>query len=131
MPRHLQTNKHLTRCFFFFFLRFILDRVRLKANSTKVYDPLPKKFSPNLEGVSRGSESAARAMKIPGMEEAGWTVNDLVASAGQGKDADRQKNVLKSELLAIIRKIEEQQFAWPFREPVDTNEVTVCSFQCF
>ena len=65
------------------------------------------------------------------MEEAGWTVNDLVASSGQGKDADRQKNVLKSELLAIIRKIEEQQFAWPFREPVDTNEVTVCSFQCF
>ena len=100
--------------------------MRLKANSTKVYDPLPQGFRPDIDGVSRVNESAARAMAIPGMAAAGWTLNDLVASAGQGKDADRQKNVLKSELIAIVRKIEEQQFAWPFREPVDTKEVTVC-----
>jgi hypothetical protein len=37
--------------------------------------------------------------------------------------ADRQKSALKSELLAMIRKNEERNFAWPFREPVDTNEV--------
>ena len=100
--------------------------MRLKANSNKVYDPLPKDFSPDIEGVSRVNESAARAMTIPGMAAAGWTLNDLVASAGPGKDADRQKNALKSELLTIVRKIEEQQFAWPFREPVDTSEVKVC-----
>ena len=105
--------------------KFILDRVRLRANSNRVYEPLPKNFDPNIEGVSRVNEAAAKAMAIPGMAAAGWTMSDLVSSTGQGKDADRQKNALKSELLSIVRKIEDQQFAWPFREPVDTAEVTV------
>lgn len=72
---------------------------------------------------SRGNQSAARAMAVPGMEQAGWTMSDLLAAMGQGKESDRQKTALKSEFLAMIRKIEEQQFAWPFREPVDTSEV--------
>lgn len=105
--------------------KFILSRIRLKANSTKVYDPLPKGWSPNLEGVSRANETAARAMAIPGMVEAGWTMADLMAATGQGKDADRAKNALKNELQSIVRKVDEQQFAWPFREPVDTTEVKV------
>ena len=105
--------------------KFILDRIRLKANSHKVYDPLPKDWSPNLEGVSRANDGAARAMAIRGMAEAGWTMAELMAATGQGKDMDRAKNALKSELLAMVRKVEEQQYAWPFREPVDTNEVKV------
>eukprot|EP00980_Cylindrotheca_fusiformis_P024951 scaffold12769_cov141-Cylindrotheca_fusiformis.AAC.11 len=103
--------------------KFLLDRIRLKANSYKVYDPLPKDFSPHWEGVSRANEAAARAMAIPGMLDAGWTLTDLLAATGQGKDVDRAKMALKSELLAMVRKVEEQQFAWPFREPVDTTEV--------
>jgi len=103
--------------------KFILDRVRLKAKSTNVYDPLPQNFKPNLEGVSRANEAAARAMAIPGILEAGWTMADLLAATGQGKDVDRAKTALKSELLSIVRKVEEQQFSWPFREPVDTSEV--------
>jgi len=104
--------------------KFILSRIRLKALSHKVvYDPLPKSFSPHLEGISRANESAARALAVPGMIEAGWTMSDLMATTGQGKDLDRAKNALKSELLSIIRKVEEQQFSWPFREPVDPNEV--------
>jgi len=103
---------------------FILDRIRLKAKSHLVsYSPLPKDFKPNLEGVSRVNEPVARAMAIPGVAEAGWTMADVLASTSGVKDADRQKNVLKSELLAIVRKTEEQQFSWPFREPVDTSEV--------
>lgn len=73
---------------------------------------------------SRGNEAALRAMAIPGMAEAGWTMTDLLASTAAAKDNDRQRNHLKSELLTIIRKVEDQQFAWPFREPVDTTEVT-------
>jgi histone acetyltransferase len=106
--------------------KFTLDRIRLKASSKRVYDPLPKNFDTNLEGVSRANEAAARAMAIPGMIEAGWTMTDLLAATGQGKDVDRAKNALKSELLQMVRKVEEQQFAWPFREPVDTDEVKVC-----
>jgi histone acetyltransferase len=64
-------------------------------------------------------------MAIPGMVEAGWTMTELLAATGQGKDVDRAKNALKSELLGMVRKVEEQQFAWPFREPVDTDEVKV------
>mmetsp|Transcript_1627 Transcript_1627/g.3790 ORF Transcript_1627/g.3790 Transcript_1627/m.3790 type:complete len:547 (-) Transcript_1627:311-1951(-) len=103
---------------------FILKRIKLKALSHKVtYDPLPKNWKPHLEGVSRANESAARALAVPGMIEAGWTIADLIATTGQGKDLDRAKNALKSELMAIVRKVEDQQFSWPFREPVDTNEV--------
>lgn len=104
--------------------KFILSRIKLKALSHKVaYDPLPKNWKPHLEGVSRANESAARALAVPGMIEAGWTIADLMATTGQGKDLDRAKNALKSDLMAILRKVEDQQFAWPFREPVDTDEV--------
>ena len=104
--------------------KFILERIKLKAISHKVtYDPLPKDWKPSLEGVSRANEAAARALAVPGMIAAGWKIADLIATTGQGKDLDRAKNALKSELMAIVRKVEDQQFAWPFREPVDTNEV--------
>jgi histone acetyltransferase len=103
---------------------FIMRRIRLKAKSHKVtYDPLPLNFKPDLEGVSRANEATARALAIPGVIEAGWTTSDLIASTGGAKDADKQKNALKNELLGIVRKAEEQQCAWPFREPVDLNEV--------
>lgn len=104
---------------------YILSRIRLKANSTRVYEPLQQGFSPNLEGVSRANEAASRALAIPGMIEAGWTIADLLSATGQGKEADRAKNALKSEMIQIVRKVEEQQYAWPFREPVDTTEVQV------
>ena len=99
---------------------FILSRVRKVALSHKVvYHP----HVPVSEGSSRGTEAAARAMAIPGVAEAGWTMADIIASAGAQKDSDRQKNYLKSELLQILQKIEDQHFSWPFREPVDTDEV--------
>ena len=104
---------------------FIMERIRLKANSHKVYDPLPKDFSPTIQGKSKTNNDGARAMTIPGMEAAGWTLADLLSSQGQSKDSDRQKNALKGDLLTTVRKIEEQQFAWPFREPVDLAEVPV------
>ena len=103
--------------------KFILSRVKRVANSSQVYPPLSASFSPNLEGISRAHHSAARALQIPGMVQAGWTMQDLVVSTGQGKETDRQKSALKTELISMIRKIEEQQFAWPFREPVDPAEV--------
>jgi len=103
---------------------FIMERIRLKANSDKVYEPLPKDFNDSANNFSRTNEGPMRALCIPGMEAAGWTLQDLIASQGQRNDSDRQKSALKGDLLNMVRKIEEQQFAWPFREPVDPNEVT-------
>ena len=106
--------------------QFILSRVRLTCTSDTVYEALPEGCA-SLDsggGVSqRANPTAARAMTIPGITEAGWTMNDLRQATGQGKELDRQKTALKTDLLAMVRKIEEQQFAWPFREPVDTKEV--------
>jgi histone acetyltransferase len=104
---------------------FILNRVKLFSKSDKViYPPLPKHWVPEHQGhSSRGNEAALRVMAIPGIKEAGWTMSDLSASTKAAKDSDRQRNQLKSELLSMVRKIEEQHFAWPFREPVDTTEV--------
>ena len=114
---------------------FIMERIALQAQSKTVYPPLPSSSSSSSPanndwmtiggggGAARGTQAAARALAIPGMRQAGWTLADVVAATGQGKEADRQKAALKSELLAMVRKIEEQQFAWPFREPVDTTAV--------
>lgn len=102
---------------------FIMERVRIKAMSHKIYEPLPTGFNPNTHGVSRMNESNAKAMAIPGMAAAGWTLTDLLSSQGQRTDSDRQKSALKGDLLSISRKIDEQHFAWPFREPVDPGAV--------
>ena len=103
---------------------FILERVSLVSKSNKVvYPPLPSNFNRDQEGVSRSTQAATLALAIPGVAEAGWTMGDLMSSTGAVKDLDRQKSQLKSELLALIRKTSEQQFSWPFREPVDESEV--------
>jgi histone acetyltransferase len=78
---------------------------------------------PTVSVSSRTNALAAKALTIPGVVEAGWTITDLVPSSNRGDDIKQKSSALKQELLAIVRKIEEQQFAWPFREPVDPNEV--------
>ena len=101
---------------------FLLTQVRKNSKSHVRYPPLLE-FRPDLRGVSRNNEAAAKAMAIPGVAEAGWTMADLQMATGPQKDSDRQRNQIKSDLLAILRKVDEQQSAWPFREPVDTAEV--------
>jgi len=101
---------------------FLIERISLNAQSRTVYPPIAPP-DPDTMALGRGSQAAARAMAIPGMVQAGWTLNDVLAATGQGKEADRQKAALKSELLSIVRKIEEQKFSWPFLEPVDTTVV--------
>jgi len=103
---------------------FILSRVRLTSKSDKVvYPPLPYGWRPHVLGTKRGHEAATKAMCIPGVAEAGWTMHDLITSANAVKENDRRKNNLKSEILALIHKVQQQHFAWPFRQPVDTKEV--------
>lgn len=104
---------------------FIMSRIRLTAQSHIVYDPLPQNFaSAFLDGTSsssssRGNYNAARALQVPGMIAAGWTLNDL----RQRAETQREIKSLKSDLLQMVHRIKEQQFAWPFLEPVDTNDV--------
>ena len=101
---------------------FLVNQLRTTAVSRRVYPPLQaSQFQPNLEDMPRAHHAAARALAIPGIEAAGWTLQDMIQGAGQGREADR--SALKSDLLAIVRKVDEQQFSWPFREPVDTSEV--------
>jgi len=108
---------------------YILSRIRKVSKSDKiVYPPLPPGWIENISSrhgpSSRVADVASRALRIRGVTEAGWTQKDVLASTTAAKDSDLQKNKLKSDLLAIMRKTEEQQFAWPFRQPVDTSEVT-------
>ena len=104
--------------------KFLLERIATVAKSHRiVYPPLPAGWKPNLEGLSRQNLAATRAMALPGVSEAGWTMADLQASSAGNKDGDRKANQLKSDLLALYRKTQEQQFAWPFREPVNPDEV--------
>jgi len=108
---------------------FILTRIRAVSRSDKtIYPPLRPNWNPRPTPTSdptpnRGTEAAVRAMAVPGVSAAGWALADLLASTKAAKDSDRQKTHLKSELLALVRKTEDQKFTWPFREPVDTTEV--------
>ena len=72
--------------------------------------------------MSRSTAAAARALTIPGVLEAGWTLADLIQATNKSDDMKQKSSVLKQELLGIVRKIDEQQFAWPFREPVTVEE---------
>lgn len=52
---------------------------------------------------------------------AGWTEGDLKAQSR--RKLGRDSNTLHKELLSIFREIERQEYAWPFREPVDLELV--------
>jgi histone acetyltransferase len=94
----------------------------MAQDGSMVLDPFAAAGLPTVT-TGRGQAAAARALAIPGMRQAGWTLADVLQATGVGKEADKQKMALKSELLTLVRKIDEQQFAWPFREPVDTEAV--------
>lgn len=130
--------------------RFILERIRIMSKSDKMdqqqehgggYPPLPSDFVPRiLEGSSSSSSGssigarggtnralAEQALSIPGVIEAGWTISDILSlmhrSGNSKQDSDRKKSQLKSDLLNIVAKVSDQQFAWCFRDPVNTDEV--------
>ena len=105
---------------------FILQRIKHTSKSDKiVYPPLPPDYSSTVESVStKKYSSTSRSLAIPGVKEAGWTLSDLLSATPSTKDADQRKDLLKKELLSLISKVQEKQFAWCFREPVDTTEVT-------
>ena len=80
-----------------------------------MHPPLPADFLDDLEASapyprSTGQNKAAeRALTIPGVVEAGWTMSDLVSMTQNQttKDADQKK--LKSDLLALVNKVSDQQ----------------------
>jgi histone acetyltransferase len=104
-----------------------MDRIRATtAKSDKiVYPPLSSDWEDDVE-YSRHAQNrtAERALNIPGVKEAGWTLSDLVTMSRGSKDADLKKHQLKTELLALVNKVSDQQFSWCFRDPVNTEEVT-------
>jgi histone acetyltransferase len=109
--------------------KFVEDRIRATTSrSDKVtYPALPPDFGSNLEAtLQRGGEAhrgARRALSIPGVIEAGWTMADLVSVSRGIKDSNQKRHVLKSELMALVNKVSDQQFAWCFRDPVNIEEV--------
>jgi histone acetyltransferase len=108
--------------------KFVEDRIRAATSKSDkvVYPALPPDFAANLETTSRGGDAhrdARRALSVPGVIEAGWTMADLVSVARGTKDSDQKRHVLKSELMALVNKVSDQQFAWCFRDPVNIEEV--------
>lgn len=105
--------------------QFILDRIRATSKSDKVvYPPLPADFATQeTSTTSRANKAAERALAIPGVVEAGWTMSDILSMTRGTKDSDQKKHQLRTELMSLVNKVSEQQFAWCFRDPVNTEEV--------
>ena len=55
-------------------------------------------------------------LSIPGVREAGWTADSLTESS-------KQESSLKSRLSGLLSDIWNHQDSWPFREPVNEEEV--------
>lgn len=87
---------------------FLLKQVAKTATSHIVYDPLPADWE-------NPTKDPTISLTIPGVVEAGWTLPDLMVAP--------ERSALRTELLGIVRKLEEQHFAWPFRQPVNPDEV--------
>lgn len=123
---------------------FILKRIRATSKSDKVvYPPLPPNFADATEAAARtaslssssllssrsssggggANKAVERSLAIPGVVEAGWTMSDLISMTRGTKDSDQKKHQLKSELMSLVNKVSDQQFAWCFRDPVNTEEV--------
>lgn len=108
--------------------KFISERIRATSKSDKVvYPPLPYDFADTVDANSTARSDAnrtvERALAIPGVVEAGWTMSDLLSMTRGTKDSDQKKHQLKSELMSLLNKVSDQQFSWCFRDPVNTEEV--------
>lgn len=100
--------------------QYILQRILLRAQSPHcTYKPRPIS-SANATTSVRPADLVA----LPGVAEAGWTIPDFVRDNNNSNTTGpHNRAALKQELQDMVRKICEQQYAWPFREPVDTKEV--------
>merc|ERR1712070_363974 len=58
---------------------------------------------------------------IPGIAEAGWTSAEFMGILS--RETDRDWSTLIGQLRNIWREVEKHDASWPFREPVDTEEV--------
>lgn len=99
--------------------QFILQRVARKAQSPhNMYTP-----------VTAPGTRPADLLALPGVAAAGWTLHDMVkelqqpGGSGSGGGGPYNRAALRQECMDLLRKVCEQQYAWPFREPVDTKEV--------
>jgi histone acetyltransferase len=59
--------------------------------------------------------------EIPGVLEAGWTQANYLGSAG--RDADREYSAMVGSLQQLWKEVQKHSSSWPFREPVDLEEV--------
>ncbi|CAM9682071.1 unnamed protein product, partial [Choristocarpus tenellus] len=75
---------------------------------------------PGLACFKKGK--TADPLQIPGVLDAGWTVDEVSKQTQISCGRDRAK--LHKELTAIWRQVEKNENAWPFREPVDVDTVT-------
>eukprot|EP00752_Nemacystus_decipiens_P014238 g12665.t1 len=92
--------------------QFLRERIADISSSKVVYPGLTEDVINNLE----------HPIDIPGVAEAGWTVDELNAQNRRKRDVDAQ--AVHKELLSIWRELEKHDSAWVFREPVDPAEVT-------
>ncbi|CAB1103701.1 unnamed protein product [Ectocarpus sp. CCAP 1310/34] len=92
--------------------QFLRERIADISSSKVVHPGLSEEAFNSLE----------HHIDIPGVAEAGWTMDELNAQNRRKRDGDAL--AVNKELLAIWRELEKHDVAWVFREPVDLTEVT-------
>jgi histone acetyltransferase len=94
-------------------MQFIYAEIQKRGNSNLCY--------PGMKCFDQG-QTAPAIQNIPGVQEAGWTEEDL--ERRQSRQSVREENNQKEQLCSWLKLVQQHPQAWPFHSPVDTNEVT-------
>eukprot|EP00743_Colponemidia_sp_Colp-15_P005296 GILK01005695.1.p1 GENE.GILK01005695.1~~GILK01005695.1.p1 ORF type:complete len:432 (+),score=72.69 GILK01005695.1:47-1297(+) len=85
----------------------IIEQIRKLSRAHVVY--------PGLRAFEKGPTQVA-VKDIPGVVEAGWKASDR-------KAREKDEGSLQSQLAAVLKIMNSHGSSWPFKEPVDRNEV--------
>lgn len=61
---------------------------------------------------------------IPGIEETGYRVPVRATRGGHQLEESQDTDILASLLKEVLDSVKQRKDSWPFREPVNKNEVT-------
>ena len=89
--------------------------------------------SEQIRSDMKSSDNIVHIEKIPGMLEAGWTQSNYLGAIGSTGgvdfggapryDSDREYTAMLSTLIQLWKEVNKHASAWPFRSPVDLEEV--------
>jgi histone acetyltransferase len=95
---------------------FIYQKIQEVSNSKTIYSGLTVFTDPNTGGKISPYD-------IPGVKESGWVAPPVQVVRGTRSTDGTGSSTLKADLMKLLELFENHHAAWPFTEPVNTEDV--------